>query len=201
MKWLLFFFLTSLFVQASPLEKVIQDQKLRKPVSVSYRALLECDGSLADDAFITQVDLTHLRRRLDETYATRQNQLVKRQVDFRERSGELRRLTLDVLPGKRSPTFSAQWRTVIREGETVLWDDPTLKASPSLSEVHLIIAKGVIERDETLSEETKLKGVKVRVRKDLQKVLGIEVFRAGFAKVLRCEEKPSLGAICTCTKK
>ncbi|MBX3040328.1 MAG: hypothetical protein KF789_06425 [Bdellovibrionaceae bacterium] len=173
----------------------------KKPRSVSYQAVLDCEPKLDDHRLTTRVDLGILKNRMDDVYVTQRSLLMQRVVDFRERSGELRRLRLENKPEKGISKFTAQWRTVLPEGDTVSWEDPSLKEQPTLKDVHLVIAKGVIERDESLIDDFKLTGVKLRSKKDLQRFLELRLEHEDGSRLLLCEEKKDLGTICTCTKK
>ncbi|HRO67839.1 MAG TPA: hypothetical protein PL182_09775 [Pseudobdellovibrionaceae bacterium] len=192
-----FVLLTTTSAWAQP--KVALEPK--KPTSVSYQAIVKCEPKLEDHRLTTRVDLAILKSRMDDVYVTQRSLLMQRVVDFRERSGELRRLRLENRPEKGVSKYTAQWRTVLPDGDTVAWEDATLKEQPTLKEVYLVIAKGVIERDESLTEEFKLKGVKLRVKKDLQRPLELRLEHEDGSRSLLCEEKKDLGTICTCTKK
>lgn len=170
-------------------------------MSVSYKAVLECEPEMSDGRLATKVDLQILKDMMDRTYVTHRSLLMKREVDFRERSGELRRMRLENHPVRGVTKFTAEWRTVKPDGDTVPWDDPALKRHPTLTEVYHVIAKGVTERDETITHEFKLKGVKLITRKDHRRWLELKLEHEDGNRSLRCQENADLGTICTCTKK
>lgn len=172
-------------------------------MSVSYEAVIKCFPDLQDPRQAYKVDLRLLKERMNEVFLTLQTKLVRRTVLFREPGGTLRRVRLETKnPNLPKPVFSAQWETVSETGGSEIWEDPKLKRQGVTAEdIRGFLGTNLVERDESVEIDTKLKDAKLTSRRDLTKILELRLEDKGALHTLNCEDKQSIGTICTCFKK
>ncbi|MBX2987117.1 MAG: hypothetical protein KF802_04395 [Bdellovibrionaceae bacterium] len=175
----------------------------KKPVSVSYEAVLKCYPALEDPRLAYRVDLRLLAERINDVYLTQKSQTLSRTLQFRDKGAVLRRVKLESPTEVQGVTrWNALWETLSETGTTQVWEDAALKRQNlTLAEVMSVVGKGVIERDESLQVDTKLKGLKLTARKDLTKTLELKLEENGGRNLLTCEDKKDVGSICTCLKR
>lgn len=172
-------------------------------MSISYEAVLKCFPELEDRRQAYKVDLRLLKEKMNEVFLTIQTRLVRRTVQFREPTGTMRRVRLETKnQNLQKPVFTAQWETLTETGGSEVWEDPKLKKqNVTVEEVRAFLGTNLVERDETVEIDTKLKDAKLTSRRDLTKILELKLEDKGAARTLNCEDKQSIGTICTCFKK
>lgn len=176
----------------------------KKPVSISYEAVLQCFPEVEDASLSQQVDLNRLRERMELFLVTDRKRLEKRVVKFRDETGVLRRVTLEEKTDPKKPLLGqqlyAQWEMLTEGGASTPWD-PGLPKKFTILDVNSILAKSAILSDDRVDFDTKLKGFTLRVRRSQNKVVEIRLENAPNQWVLSCEDRAQAGAICICTKK
>lgn len=175
----------------------------KKPVSVSYGAVLRCFPELEDERQAFRVDLRLLKQKIDEKHITSHTQLLSRVVVYKTPTGQRKRLRLEnqrVGPAKINT--SVQVEALSESGAATPSEEPGLaKQNPSPTQISAIVTKNQVENDETLYIDTKLNGSRLTHRKNLTRLLEVVLEDKDSARQLRCEDRKDFGAICTCTRK
>lgn len=179
--------------------------KERKPISVSYESVIRCYPELEDQTLSFKVDLNRLRERMDLILVTDRKRLEKRVVKYKDDGGITRRVKMEEKTDPKKPLLGQQlfieWETVNDNGTSTPWLNPPMtKAKPTQADVNSILARGIVESDERVDVDTKLKGVMMKVRRSLQKVVELRLEDGPNKKVLTCEDRAEFGSICICTK-
>lgn len=172
----------------------------KKPVSVSYEAILRCYPELEDDSQSFRVDLGRLRERMDLHFPSLRSYMQSRTVVFRDNTGTNRKARIEESPQGKG--FSATWETVGSDGLNTPWTESGVKAqNPTIREINAVLAKGSIQSDERVDVDTKIKNLTLRIRRNAAKIIELRLEEAGTKKTLSCEDKAEFGSICLCLKK
>lgn len=187
-RWPLLLGLVSLTASAQP--GAFLPKKNKKPVSVSYEAVVRCYPELEDKDLAFRVDLGRLKDRLDARVATERSEMKSRVVKFRDADGSLRRMSVH--------DKAVTWETVGEDGVSQPWVSPALPKDADSPAARSLLARGRIEADDRLDREVKLGGLIVQVRRDLAKVVELRLESAGGKKALTCQDRGEFGSVCLC---
>lgn len=172
----------------------------KKPVSVSYEAVIRCYPELEDSSQSFRVDLGRLRERMDLLFPSLRSHMQLRTVKFRDNTGVDRRVRVEESPLGKG--FSAIWETVGTDGLYTPWTESGVKAQgATLMQINAVLAKGSILSDERIDVDNRIKNLTLKTRRNAAKVVELRLEEAGTKKALNCEDKGEFGSICLCTKK
>lgn len=177
-------------------------QKMNKPVSVSYDAILRCFPELEDEHFALKVDLRRLKEKIDNHYVTSTTAQLSRTVVLKTSSGQRKRLRLEArkLSPARTQT-SAVVELISENGQITATTEPGLnKLDPTPTQINGVLNRGQVQSDEVLTLDTKLNGFRMTHRRDLDRIVEFDLQDAQQKIQLHCEDRRELGSICSCTR-
>lgn len=174
-----------------------------KPVSVSYKNLIECFPELTDESLSFKVDLSQLKELTDEKFVTSRSQLVERQIFFQNTEGEKRRMTLRAKnPDALKVTFELRLDMVdAKEAYTEVALTEAQRINPKQEMLNNLLLNTTTQRDVYSYYDTKLNGVILKFRREHKVVEELELIDKPRKRSVSCEAQKEGSVICTCSKK
>jgi len=174
-----------------------------KPVSVSYTNTLKCFPSLKNDAQSLKVDLNQLKDDIDKNYITSQSLLRYRQVLLKDSLGKLKRLKLSANTAKKGKvSYHLSVEKLDEKGAGTSIDLPiSQRINPSQKDLDQYFHGQDMLEDERSYFDTKLNGQTLSYKRQLQKVVELEMKDDRARLRLLCEDKNAVGVVCTCFQK
>ena len=174
-----------------------------KPISISYKNLIECFPELTDEALSFKVDLNQLKDLSDEKFVTSRSQLVERQISFTNPQGEGRRMTLRA---KNPEAFkvSFQLKLEMVDAKGIFTDVELTEAqriNPKQEVLNNLLLNTTTQQDVYTYLDTKLNGVILKYKRDHKKIEELELVDRLGKRSVSCEAQKEGTVICTCSKK
>lgn len=192
-KWLLIFltFLTA------------QTQAADKPVSISYKNVVQCFPELKDPGNSSKLDLGRLREVIDDHFITANIVLLMREVQFSNDDDQMQRLKLTLDNPRAVPhKYTLSLQNVDDKG---VYTDVKLsdaqRINPKQEVVTDILADKNISSDDFTYLDTKLNNMTMKVRRHFKELEELDLQDPKGNRHLVCEKQKDLGIICTCSKK
>lgn len=179
-----------------------QAQK-EKPVSISYKDLVDCFPELTDESISFKVDLNKLHGIIDEKFVTSRSQLVMRQVGYVDADNQKKRLTLRARnPGAWKVSYQLSVEKVDDKGiYTEVKLSEAQRINPKQEVLNNLLLGANIKSDRYSYNDTKLNGVVLTYTRDFKTVEELELADKPRNRSASCENQKDLGVICTCSKK
>lgn len=174
-----------------------------KPVSVSYTNMIKCFPNLKNDAQSLKVDLNLLKEDIDKKYVTSQSLLRYRQVLLKDSLGQQKRLKLSAKPAKKGKvSYLLSIEKLDEKGAGTPVDIPVAqRTNPSQKDLDQYFLNQDVLEDERSYFDTKLNGQTVSFKRNFDKIFELEMSDARARQRLLCEDKNTLGVVCTCFQK
>lgn len=174
-----------------------------KPVSVSYKNLIECFPELKDESLSFKVDLNQLKELTDEKFVTSRSQLAQRQVLFQTAEGDKRRITLRAKnPDALKVHFLLKLEMLDAKGiYTDVELTETQRNNPKQEVLNHLLLNTTTLQDQYSYNDTKLNGVILKYRRDLKVIVELELIDRLRKRSVSCDAQKEGTVICTCSKK
>lgn len=195
-------FLSLAVLAAFAFQPVLAETKA-KPVSVSYANIVRCFPALKNEAQTLKVDLNQLKDDIDRNYVTSQSLLRYRQVLLKDTSGGQKRLKLSAKTGKQGKfNYLLSLESLDSKGAgTPLEVSAAQRTNPSQKDLDQYFLNQDVVEDERSYFDTKLNGLGLSFKRNFQKIFELELSDEKAHLRLLCEEKNTLGVVCTCFQK
>jgi len=181
----------------------VQALATEKPVSMSYKSVIQCFPVLKDPSNSAKIDLSLLRETIDDHFITSSSVLLLREVHFKSDDGQEQRLKLQL----KDPRFVPHQYTLSLQNiddKGVLTDvklPDAQRVNPKQEVINeLLYGKNVISDDFTYLD-TKLNNITMKVRRHFKELEELDLLDPRGNHHLFCEKQKDLGIICTCSKK
>lgn len=171
-----------------------------KLVSVSYVQIKQCFPLLEDAKLSFKVNMNELKEKIDSKYVTTLSRLQSRIITYAELNGERYRLTMLVQPKKiGKPVTFVKMEKFDQSGQAQPVEVPSqLEIDPRQKDLNMHLMNAKIESDISYYIDSKYHGLQMIYQKDRLKILNLELSDPAQHKTLSCDERETLGVVCTC---
>lgn len=192
-----------LFVLLGLMMEPLWAQEAPKPVSVSYKNLIDCFPELKDEALSFKVNLNHLKEVMDEKFVTSQSQLRQRKIQYLDADNQVMNLILRTkfIGSKKVQTELTLQKVDDKGVVTELKLTENQRINPKQEVINNLLLNTTIKSDEYSYNDTKLNDMTSTYRRNFKEVQEIELEDRANKRSILCENKSDLGIICTCSKK
>lgn len=185
---------------------VVKAQEPRKKLpSISYQNLINCFSELSNEKLETDVNLTSLKKMIDQKHPTSKSVLRYRKVLFidAKRGPEVHRLTISLKNWIRGlPQYDFYLEKLDKENVAEMVATPKEKFKNIVKEVPLkyLLDVTLIE-DESLWVDTKPNKMEMSYKTSNDSVLELDLSQNAGKVQLKCENKKTQGVLCLCLKR
>ncbi len=175
-----------------------------KPVSLSYLNVVKCFPELKNEAWGNKVDLNQLKEESDRKFATSNSLLRYRQVLLKDPMGQQKRMRLAAAKAtkKGKTNYNLTVEKLDSKGEGHVIDLPkSHRSNPNLVDLAPYFLNQEILEDEYSYFDTKLNGITMSYKRNFKDLFEIEISDSRAHRRILCEDKKTLGVVCTCSLK
>lgn len=179
-------------------------EEKEKPVSLSYLNIIKCFPGLKNDQWSTKVNLNQLKDEADRKFVTTQSLLRYRQVLLKDsHTGQKKRLRLSGKTAKKGkPSYTLTIDKLDEKGAGVPVSLPQAqRVDPSQKVLDPYFLEQEVLEDEYSYFDTKLNGMSLSYKRNFNELFELEISALRPRRRVLCEDKKSMGVVCTCFEK
>lgn len=175
-----------------------------EPVSLSYLNVVRCFPELESEKVKAKVDLSKLKDLIDLKFVTTRSLMLERVAVFTDSSDVKKKIRLWTTDSVTSPKINYRMQLDYFDVKGLTQEQiipEKLKLNPPQKDLNQFFATAVFESDRYTYIDTKLNGVRLTYKKNIEKIEELSLNDPPQKRQILCDIRQAGAVVCDCIKK